>query len=210
MSAVARRVFTVALMLSLLLCIAAAVLWVRSCFSGDTWEYTHHHYMGEDRRSGTTWRWIIRDGRGLLCVFLSKGTIHDEEAGGDGAWKTWSFFSHIGSEAPREIRRFTPHREFLFRDDVGETDVTLWYRAAVVFPTWLPVLVFALLPTTRAGLTMFRRRQRRPGRCRVCGYDLRATRERCPECGTAVTSEANARSAGCSRCYRSGPSCSSG
>ena len=37
-----------------------------------------------------------------------------------------------------------------------------------------------------------RRRQRLFGRCRVCGYDLRASVERCPECGTPIPQKAEA------------------
>jgi hypothetical protein len=54
----------------------------------------------------------------------------------------------------------------------------------LVFPTWLPMILFASVPATKFAISMRRRRrQRRQGLCPSCGYDLRATPERCPECG---------------------------
>ena len=55
-------------------------------------------------------------------------------------------------------------------------------RIAVV-PHWLPTLALAL---PAAWLTRRWRRRPAPGLCRACGYDLRATPERCPECGAAA------------------------
>ena len=50
-------------------------------------------------------------------------------------------------------------------------------------PYWLPALIFACAPA----LAIARRFQQfsttRKGLCRRCGYDLRATPKRCPECG---------------------------
>jgi hypothetical protein len=57
---------------------------------------------------------------------------------------------------------------------------------SAVFPTWVPAGIFAIAPVVAWRRWIRRRRARASGCCPTCGYDLRATPERCPECGTVT------------------------
>ena len=73
----------------------------------------------------------------------------------------------------------------VFSDDVdgpptGRPDLMLLYPPALVI-TGIPIALWLLLIPSR------KRQQRlKRGLCVECGYDLRASSERCPECGTPV------------------------
>src|SRR5262249_26533290 len=60
---------------------------------------------------------------------------------------------------------------------------TIEHHGVLAFPAWavaLPPLIFGGVIVRRRWIE---RRRRAQGRCARCGYDLRATPERCPECG---------------------------
>ena len=57
-------------------------------------------------------------------------------------------------------------------------------------PMWFLVLVFGVLPLRYMAHAVSARWFDRRGLCVVCGYDLRATPDRCPECGTLAKAPA--------------------
>jgi hypothetical protein len=58
---------------------------------------------------------------------------------------------------------------------------------AVIVPCWFIVIVLVLLPTPEVARRLARGRRSRTNRCATCGYDLRASPGRCPECGVVPT-----------------------
>ena len=63
----------------------------------------------------------------------------------------------------------------------------------LMLPLWSLALLFAVAPGVRIYRARSRRRRLRAGLCLTCGYDLRATPGRCPECG-AIPQAAHAAS----------------
>lgn len=58
-----------------------------------------------------------------------------------------------------------------------------WRDRSLVIPYWLAFVVFGAAPLGGIARRLCRRTAP-SGVCRSCGYDLRATPARCPECGT--------------------------
>ena len=55
--------------------------------------------------------------------------------------------------------------------------------AFLSLPLYFPVVIFAAYPIYRCLPIHRRRRRKKLGLCVKCGYDLRASKDRCPECG---------------------------
>ena len=67
----------------------------------------------------------------------------------------------------------------------GSSPTTSFYFE-VIAPHWGIALLLAFLPAARLR-SWLRARHKRLGICPQCGYDLRATPDRCPECGSKAT-----------------------
>ena len=160
-----RRVFTVLSGLSLLLCVAACALWVRSYWRGDSLNWgTPTGRAGVDSIQG---RFIV--GRVVVVPRELANTP-----------RGWIFTSAPADEAVATMLR--PNWEFATIQAARVRDRALTAEDVRV-PHWHLALAAAVLPTWWWLRRRRDRRMRRLGHCLHCGYDLRATPGRCPECG---------------------------
>ena len=165
-----RKLVTFLCVVSLLLCLASGGMWVRSYGTFDRWA-----------RGGETY-WNVESWRGVLSVEHVSAQppdrdIHWYMRQTDG----WYWRGFALAHRPVHLRQASRHAPS--SEEFMSGPAPPGYVAAV--PYWLVVILLAVLPVTR----LVRLFPRRPagGVCASCGYDLRATPHRCPECGAAPT-----------------------
>jgi hypothetical protein len=162
--AVNRRLLTLAAVASLVLCVAICVVMYWSFRAPRFWvresDAAPHRYG--DRGEARFFRgYYLKHGRlGWDEVRLTRAAVG------------FSWFSRQSDDAP-------PEQDVLLgalgsgTGGAGTWSVRLWPFA----------LALGVLPLIVASTYVRAARRARLGRCPTCGYDLRATPARCPECG---------------------------
>ncbi|HEX4793706.1 MAG TPA: hypothetical protein VH370_07945 [Humisphaera sp.] len=156
-------------MVSLVLCLACVGAWVRSDFACDAFGYGF-------RTSG---------GVRTVSVSFNDGMVQLR-------WFKWSDVIPVSTGFAHDVFEAEPGypRTLAWRDDDWRPIVSgqvgrRWGKIGRA-PLWPAVAAFALWPaiwTLLKRKEIRRRRRIKSGQCQSCGYDLRATPERCPECG---------------------------
>lgn len=160
-------------LLSLALAVIVATLYLRSYFKADAVYYdTIGHRVQIQRR--------LWSAHGFLGAYGNRTYQDEYPPGGAGDLSVLIGDSHL-SEWSRGLRHW--HLERFDEPDPDGMPRTA-YIAYVMVPHWALCGALLVMPV------FWLRRERRNARnanaipCEICGYDLRATPARCPECGT--------------------------
>jgi hypothetical protein len=183
----ARRSTSIAVWLAV--ATAIALLWVRS-------------------RGWTDTLVIFAPSSCVQTVSSTAGTVHlvftNAHAGSEWAWsfdvnsshrRTPSFLQTNGGatvEGPAAVFGFEGgsrfYAGFKFAHLPAGTDsiegIPIFHATLITIPHWV-LIIFALTPAAvQTRQLLLQRSRARRGCCLNCGYDLRGTPDRCPECGT--------------------------
>ena len=172
-----RRLFNALVAMSMLQTALAGAMWVRSHWRRDVFQvsWTSPDVNYRDAANVTF-------GRSGVSIGYD---CYEPNGNPAGATRSWSRRSYPHS--PPSFGRLMKSQVTFESTDwklVGKGP-TLRYRAWTM-PHWVYVVPSLLMPAIW-WIGQRRRAQRvKSGQCARCGYDLRATPERCPECGAAA------------------------
>jgi hypothetical protein len=198
---VRRHLFRMLSALSLLVFVAVVVLWVRGYFVADELEYgyfDHQPYTRVERLGhGCVLHLGHVSGRYRLAKLMKRTVEWPEQRhfGPGPNGERW-VLAHppsgwITGHPDDWSSSFKRGRVLTFEYGTHYSPTAPTLRWFVTFPDFVPAVATAVLPALWLVRALRVRRRSRHGLCPTCGYDVRATPERCPECGhvTAVNGE---------------------
>jgi hypothetical protein len=167
MRRLARRSFVLAALLSALVFAATCVLWWRS--------YARYESFTVVR---PTWHCGVTSVRGGMSLCLWTFGFPDAQSLQQKRSRQRRSWSHQ-SMATTTMN----HIAYGFYSSSGTSAKGFRQDARFfTFPHWSLAAASAVAPLAYV-VHLLRRRARPPGHCAACGYDLRASPDRCPECG---------------------------
>jgi hypothetical protein len=181
-----RRLCHLATVISLVLCLAMAALWVRSRFVGDALYYTTNVKANHQRLFTAT------SANGVCFLGLHTTRLPANFPADSSGWT-----AYIGHPL-QEIRMLElvrqRGREFIGFGFMSNRDMKVSHvRGArvdvvmITLPHAAAVIAFAAAPAIWTLVRYRRRRRVMRGLCPKCGYILRGiTEPRCPECGEKI------------------------
>jgi hypothetical protein len=192
MPRVKRRIFNILTGLSLLLCVATAGLWMDSYWKLRVIDWFHDvsstNKLVDFGARATSFR------GGVVLTFSRieatmtgwiNGLRVDRNAHKTLETCTKEEAINAGRTSYLNFKNGTSHLGFQLDSPRKHANGITTWAESVAIPFWFPFILFASLPLWRLWLRHKRRIRAQHGKCQQCGYDLRATPDRCPECGTA-------------------------
>ena len=162
---------------SLLLCLLICFAWLRSFRLFETIEWDTANGRAFISSSG---------GRGAIAyvkILEPVGQILDPIGHGGTIYRRNGDPLPLADEGPSLSE--VGHHVHCFLFDWRDGHSTEWFRRwRLILPWWLPFTLTALLPALALQHRLRHARRARTGFCPKCDYDLRATPNRCPECGS--------------------------
>jgi hypothetical protein len=180
-----RRLFNLLIGLCLVLSFAAAALWLRSCYVGDVFVRVHRvDWLSVQTANGVLVFTQMPLAVGAdLRLRLIKFPARPLRVPEPGSWSETAWgYQAIPPDPPARFATPPDNQWLGFRYSSGR----LWRNAfrEIEVPLWALSLPVPLAVACVVSLRRLRRaRRKRAGLCPACGYDLRASPDRCPECG---------------------------